>query len=161
MAGEGGGEGAGGAGVEVGLGFPGGGGGDGAADADLAGEGGPVEAEGRVRAGREVAALCAVVVRGEGPAVLVGAVQHDRAYVRQALLVRGRQRHGVRLRLACRHRLREPGGEERERGGGCGGRVEGAEFGDSRLPDAGRPQQTYKLGVHASDSPARRLCPAR
>ncbi|CAM5478735.1 hypothetical protein SGLAM104S_08725 [Streptomyces glaucescens] len=102
--------------------------GDGAADADLAALRGPVEAEGGVGAGGELAAFAAAGVAREAPAVLfVGAVQHHRADVRQAVLVGGGQGHGVGFGLSGRHRLREPGREEGEWGDGGGGRVEGGE----------------------------------
>lgn len=127
--------------VQVGLRLLGRSDGDRAAYAHLAAEHRPVEEERGVRAGGEVAALAAVGVRGEGPAVRVGAVQHHDPYVRQSLGVGGRQRHRVRLALPGRHRLAEPPREQGQRVAGRVCRVEGRQFGDRRVPDPQRPQQ--------------------
>nr|BBJ51764.1 hypothetical protein SAVMC3_43930 [Streptomyces avermitilis] len=92
---------------------------------DLTALSGPVETQSRVRAGGQLAALAAGGMGREGPAVRVRAVQHHDADVGQAVLVRRRERHRVRLGLARRDRLREPLHEQREWFGGCGCRVEG------------------------------------
>lgn len=70
------------AGVQIGVGDLGGFYRDRAPHPDLAAEEGPVEAEARVRAGRELPSLAAARVGGEVPAPRVHVVQHHRTDVR-------------------------------------------------------------------------------